>query len=270
MKRHHILLTLLFIWGCSSLDNAMNHKKEIPLEWQDQGLVIGELANGASIGFMNLDHMDIAIDSHTPSGGIFNSVVMFKRQPGEHMFSDIFVTGYAGPNMRRMTSIPIKRKFTTKANEITYLGMMFFMQEPTDKKKFRILIFDNRDEILPYMVKNYPDLMKGRESAPINRGEGPYLSKENLMEFRHELAKHQALKNKRQGKFFVAAPAGTLAEVEVKGTDVKVLRLLPPVTFMDIHFNQYDEQGNLSFKGVGPKLFKVINGEVQETIAVKQ
>ena len=155
------------------------------------------------------------------------------------------------------TSLKLNRPFSCGEGDIVFLGLAYY--GPSGP-----ILFENSDESIAYLRKWFPQTLVGMESARLVRAPGKYLPYEKLQDLRKQLAAQRAFHLKRQGRFYVAANAGTLAEIEVSGSQVRVLQLLPPATYQDIAFNEYDETGSLQFSGIGTPKYRVVKGTVEQ------
>jgi hypothetical protein len=244
------------------VDASTAHGQKIPEKWDRDGLVVGQIAGthqfGLTIG--SEKWTKVRVGRRNPDGGVFHGLILFKRGEGEHELASIYSdVGGSG------TVVPIGRKFETTRGQITVLGLMACIPNPENKKQYRIITFDNTDETLDFIRRTYPEVLEGHEGATVVRAPGDYLPKERLVILRTGIARVTARKTGRQGQFWVAGIAGTIAEVNVKGDSVKVLRFIPPVTYREPVFNTYDEQGTLTFSAYGQK-WRVVNGVVEELV----
>jgi hypothetical protein len=139
---------------------------------------------------------------------------------------------------------------------------MYFHKQAGTREGYRVLAFDNRDETMDYLRRTYPQLLAGHEGAEVVLAPGEYLPIEKLVELRTAVATNEARHAKREGQFWVAGSAGTIAEVKVAGDGVRVLRFLPPVTYHEPMLNSWDAQGVLTFASASQK-WRVVNGAVE-------
>lgn len=232
--------------------------QKFPERWDKDGLVVGQLA-GTSDFLLTADWerwAKLTVGHRDADGGIFSGMIVFKRGEGEY---ELKAVHSRAANIR----LPLDRIFETKKRQITVLGLMVLAKTPGHATQFRVFMFENTDETMDFIRREYPELLEGHEDAEIIQAPGRYLPKERLEAFRKALAKAQAKRQNRQGRFWVAARAGTIAEVNVAGDSVNVLRFLPPVTYQEPLTNSYDEQGVLTF-GTPSRQWRVVNGAVEE------
>jgi hypothetical protein len=228
---------------------------------QRQGLVVGQVAGMSAFGLATSAAVPVAltVGRFPPTGGsVHRGYVLFKRGEGNHKLTDLF-----GTNGRVVVHLPIGREFAVRKGEITVLGLMYFLQNPDDKKAFRVVAFDNREETIDYLRRTHPAVIAGHDSAAVVLAPGNYLPMERLVQLRTAVARQEARRAKRQGQFWVAGRAGTLAEVQVTGDSVQVLRFLPPATYQEPLRNAYDAQGVLTFASQTQQ-WRVVNGAVEE------
>ena len=242
--------------ACMTLSDARDAPAQtIPENWDDQGLVVGQIVGTDQYGLATSFAMEtkLTVGRQQPDGGVFRGLILFKHVAGEHELRSVY---------QGAVSLPIGRKFETKKGQITLLGMMFCVPDPQNKREYRIVVFDNTDETLDFIRRVYPAVLAGHADAPVVLPQGNYLPKERLAALRRLEARDQARKTKRQGQFWVAGIAGTLAEVNVTGDSVQVLRFLPPVTYEEFLVNSYDDQGVLTFSS-SKERWRVVNGGVE-------
>jgi hypothetical protein len=238
--------------------------ERIPDRWKDdQGLVVGQLAGTWGFGLATASVDDLAVGLAVKGGGrlagngLFRGFVLFTRREGDVTLSGAYAS-VANWDMR----LPIGRKFEAKKGQITVLGLMYFRKQAGTREGYQIFAFDNRDETMDYLRRSYPQLLAGHEGAQVVLAPGDYLPLEKLVELRTAIAKNEARFAKREGKFWVAGSAGTIAEVKVAGDSVQVLRFLPPVTYHEPMLNSWDAQGTLTFGSQSQK-WRVVNGAVE-------
>ncbi|MGH7638717.1 MAG: hypothetical protein ACREOK_13800, partial [Gemmatimonadaceae bacterium] len=247
------LATALFPWR-----DAFAQK--FPEKW-DQGLVIGQIINTTPYGLITdiEDFTRISVGRRDADGGVSYGLVAFKAKEGMHELKSIY-------NARVV--IPINRKFEARKGHITILGLMALMPNPENREQFRVVQFDNADETLEFVKRTHPQLLAGHEDATILPGPGPYLSRERLVAVRTNVARIEARKSKKQGRFWVAGMAGTIAEVDVAGDSIRVLRFLPPMTYQEPLISKWDDAGTLSF-GTYDRFWRVVDGKVEAAPAPK-
>ncbi len=253
--RPSLCYTLAAVTCMTLIDSRDAAAQNIPENWDDQGLVVGQIVGTDEYGLATSFAMEtkLTVGRQQPDGGVFRGLILFKRGAGEHELRSVY---------QGAVSLPIGRKFETKKGQITLLGMMFCVPDPQNKKEYRIVVFDNTDETLDFLRRVYPGVLAGHADAPVVLPQGNYLPKERLSALRRLEARDQARKTKRQGQFWVAGIAGTLAEVNVTGDSVQVLRFLPPVTYEEFLVNSYDDQGVLTFSS-SKERWRVVNGGVE-------
>ena len=249
-----------------SADTARAPKvvERIPERWKaDEGLIVGQVAGTWGFGVATFGGKGlttgVAVKGARPSGnGLFRGVILFTGREGEVTLSGAYAS-MGGMEQR----LPINRKVEAKREQITVLGLMHFMKQAGTREGYRVVAFDNRDETIDYLRRTYPQLMAGHESAQVILAPGEYQPMEKLVELRTAYATNEARQAKRQGRFWVAAPAGTIAEVNVTGDSVRVLRFLPPVTYHEPMMNSWDAQGVLTFSSMTHR-WRVVNDRVEE------
>ena len=240
------------------------HAQKLPERWDDEGLVVGQLAGTWDFGVATMggDGIDVGVAVKGGGGrpvgrGLYRGFVLLTRREGGVTFSGPYAS--VGGMDRYL---PVRRKFDAKKGQITVLGLMYFQKDAGAREGYRVVAFDNRDETMDYLRRRYPQLLVGHESAPVVLAPGEYLPMEKLVELRTAVATSEARYAKRQGQFWVAGSAGTIAEVKVAGDSVRVLRFLPPVTYHEPMINSWDAQGTLTF--ASPKQeWRVVNGAVE-------
>jgi hypothetical protein len=232
--------------------------QKFPDRWDGDGLVVGQLVGTAEFGLATSSEKwaKLTVGRRDAHGGMFNGLIVFKRGEGEHELKSIY-------SEVAKVSLPIRRIFETKKGQITVLGLMVCVPSPENPKQYRIVAIDNTEETMDFMRRVHPTLLEGHEDAEVLQAPGEYLPKERLVKLRTNIARNQARRAKRQGRFWVAGIAGTLAEVSVTGDSVRVLRFLPPVTYQEPVMNAYDEEGVLTFS-VYARQWRVVNGAVEE------
>jgi hypothetical protein len=228
--------------------------QEFPEKW-DEGLVIGQVVNTLAYGLVtDVEGLTkITVGRRDADGGISYGLMAFKAKAGMHELKNVY-------NARVV--IPVGRQFEVRKGHITVLGMMVLMPNPENKKQFRVVAFDNVDETLDFLRRTHPALLAGHDSATILPGPGPYSSKERLAALRANVARFEARKSKKQGRFWVAGMAGTIAEVDVARDSIRVLRFLPPVTYQEPLTSTWDEQGILKF-GTYDRFWRVVDGKLE-------
>jgi len=230
---------------------AQDIPDKLPVKWDGQGLVVGQIVGGWEVGLSTAGgYTKPRVGRKEPDGGIYRGLILFKRGEGEHELKDLHNLGF---------TFPIGRKFETKRGEITMLGMMIVIPNAQDRKQYRIAVIDNTDEIMDFLRRTYPAVLAGREDAKVVLAPANYLPSTRVTALRTRVAQIEARRTKRQGRFWVAGIAGTIAEVSVAGDSVRVLRFLPPVTYEEPIVNSYDEKGVLTFAALRSK-WRVANG----------
>ena len=240
--------------------------ERIPDRWtDDQGLVVGQLAGTWNLGVATMggDGLEAGVavkgGGGRPAGnGLFRGVVLLTRNAGEVTLSGAYAT--IGGMDRHL---PIRRKLEARKGQVTVLGLMYFQKQPGTREGYQVVAFDNRDETIDYLRRTYPQLLAGHDSAQVVLAPGEYLPKEKLVELRTAVAANEARHAKRQGQFWVAGSAGTIAEVKVAGDSVQVLRFLPPVTYHEPMMNSWDAQGTLTFSSMTHR-WRVVDGAVEQ------
>ena len=263
--RHHLLVRALAAAACLTLGAATAHAQKLPKGWDDEGLVVGQLAGTWDFGVATMGGDAVTAGVAVKGGGgrpagngLFRGFVLFTRREGEVTLSGAFAS--VGSMDQRL---PIRRKFEAKKGQITVLGLMYFRRQTDAREGYQILAFDNRDETMDYLRRTYPQLLAGHEGAQVVLAPGDYLPMEKLVELRTAVAKYEARQAKREGQFWVAGSAGTIAEVKVAGDSVRVLRFLPPVTYHEPMLSSWDEHGTLTFAAPTQK-WRVVNGAVED------
>jgi len=264
--RHYPLVRALATAVCLTLVAASTSPaQKLPERWDDQGLVVGQIAGSWDFGVATMggDGLTTGVavkgGGGRPAGnGLFRGFVLFTRREGEVTLSGAYAS-IGGMDQR----LPIGRKFDAKKGQITVLGLMYFRKQADTREGYQILAFDNRDETIDYLRRTYPQLLAGHEGAQVVLAPGDYLPMEKLVELRTAVARNEARHAKREGQFWVAGSAGTIAEVKVAGDSVRVLRFLPPVTYHEPMLNSWDEQGTLTFASPSQK-WRVVNGAVED------
>ncbi len=230
-------------------------------DWDEEGLVVGQVAGMSAFGMATSSEVPVAltVGRRPPAGGsVFRGYVVFKHKEGDVKLTDLF-----GTNGRGVLHLPIGREFNVRRGEITVLGLMYFLPSLEDRKKFRVVAFDNREETMDYLRRTHPTVLAGHDSAAVVLAPGQYEPMERLVQLRAAVARQEALRTKRQGQFWVAGRAGTLAEVQVTGDSVNVLRFLPPATYEEPVVNRYDEQGAFTFVARA-RTWRIVNGVVED------
>lgn len=230
-------------------------------DWNEEGLVVGQVAGMSAFGMATSSEVPVAltVGRRPPGGGsVFRGYVLFKHKEGDVKLTDLF-----GTNGRGVVHLPIGREFAVRKGEITVVGLMYFLQSADDRKAFRVVSFDNREETLDYLRRTHPTLLAGHDSAAVVLAPGSYEPMERLVQLRTAIAQQEARRASRQGQFWVAGRAGTIAEVQVAGDSVHVLRFLPPATYQEPLRSIYDADGVLTF-GSATQRWRVVNGAVEE------
>jgi len=265
MRRHPLVRTLATSVCLTLVAATTAHAQKLPERWDDQGLVVGQIAGSWDFGVATMggDGLTAGVavkgGGGRPAGnGLFRGFVLFTRGEGGVTLSGAYAS--VGGMDRQL---PIRRKFDAKKGQITVLGLMYFRKQADTREGYQILAFDNRDETIDYLRRSYPQLLAGHEGAQVVLAPGDYLPMEKLVELRTAVAKSEARHAKREGQFWVAGSAGTIAEVKVAGDSVRVLRFLPPVTYHEPMLNSWDEQGTLTFASPSQK-WRVVNGAVED------
>ena len=247
--------------ACVALAAATTARAQKPPDWDDEGLVVGQVAGTSAFGLATSAEVPVAltVGRRAPTGGsVHRGYVLFKHREGDVELKDLF-----GTDGRAVVHLPIGREFAVQKGAITVVGLLYFVQKPEDRKAFRVIAFDNREETIDYLRRTHPDIVAGHDSAAVVLAPGTYLPMERLVQLRTAIARQEARRTKRQGGFWVAGHAGTLAEVTVTGDSVDVLRFLPPVTYEEPLVNSYDERGVLSF-AARARVWRVVNGKVED------
>ena len=256
-----VALLLLVCLTLTAFSRAEGQK--LPEEWSDDGLVVGQIVGSSEIGFSTAGNRKMKVTigrrGREADGGVFRGVILFKRDEGEHELRSLL--DEIGTSW---TALPIGRKFETKKGQITVLGLMLCVPSREKKGEFRLVAFDNTDETLDYLRRVHPTLLGGHESAPVVLAPGvAYQPKEKLVAIRTSVARSAARRSKRQGQFWVAGRVGTIAEVNVSGDSVEVLRFLPPVTYQEPLQTGYEADGALIMNTYSNK-WRVAKGVVEE------
>jgi hypothetical protein len=247
--------------ACLTLGAATSAAAQKVPDWAEEGLVVGQVAGLSSFGVSTSAEVPVAVTvgRRAPVGGsVFRGYVLFKQKEGDHELTDVF-----GSNGRAAVHLPLRREFTVRKGEITVVGLLYILQNPENPKAFGVVAFDNRDETIDYLRRTHPSVLAGRDSAAVVLAPGKYLPMARLVELRQAIARSEARRTKRQGQHWVAGRAGTIAEVNVAGDSVQVLRFLPPVTYQEPLRTSYDEQGVLTFAS-HHQTWRVVNGAVEE------
>ena len=256
MRRSNLAAPAALVLSLFTAGDALAQK--FPERWDKDGLVVGQIIGTAD--FLLTPDWErwakLTVGLRDANGGIFRGLIVFKRGEGEHELKSIH-------SRAANITFPIDRIFETKKGQITVLGLMALAKTPGHATQFRVITFENTEETLDFIRREYPELLAGHEDAEIVQAPGRYLPKDRLEAFRKVIAKSAAKKQKRQGRFWIAGRAGTIAEVNVAGDSVNVLRFLPPVTYQEPITTSYDEQGMLTF-GVTSRQWRVVNGAVEE------
>ena len=234
--------------------------QKFPDKW-NEGLVIGQIINTTPYGLITdiEDFTKIGVGRRDADGGVSYGLVAFRAKEGMHELKNIY-------NAR--VEIPVNRKFEARKGHITVLGLMALMPNPENREQFRVVQFENTEETLDFVRRTHPGLLAGHEDATILPGPGPYLSKDRLVAVRRNVARIEARKSKKQGQFWVAGMAGTIAEVDVAGDSIRVLRFLPPVTYQEPLISKWEGDGTLHF-GTYDRFWKVVDGKVEVAPAPK-
>ena len=236
--------------------HAQDPSDKLPVDWKDEGLVVGQIVGGWSIGLSTAgDYTKPRVGRKEPDGGLYRGLILFKRGEGEHELKDLHNLGF---------TFPIGRKFTVRKGEITMLGMMAVLPDRRDSthKKYTLAVIDNTDEIMDFLRRNYPSVLAGHEDAKVVLAPANWVPNTRLAAIRNRIAVSNARQVKRQGQFWVAGIAGTIAEVNVTGDSVRVLRFLPPVTYEEPITYGYDDKGMLTFAALRSR-WRVVNGVVE-------
>lgn len=238
--------------------------EHVPERWNDDdGLVVGQIGGSSDLGVATWGGVGltgVALKGQwrpLKGNGLFRGVVLFTKGDGESELARLYST--VGVSARQL---PIGRAFASRKGQITVLGLMYFRKVPGDDKAYQLFAFDNRDETIDYLRRTYPQLLAGHDGAAVVLAPGKYLPMEKLVAFRTALATDEARRAKRQGRFWIAARAGTIAEVTVAGDSVQVLRFLPPVTYQEPLRNTWDGQGVLTFSSMTHR-WRVVNGAIE-------
>lgn len=237
--------------------------EKVPARWApDQGLVVGQLAGTWAMGLSTMGGKGVETGLAITGGrggeaALVRGVTLFTRGEGNVSLNGAWVE-VGGAEAR----FPIRRKLEAKAGQVTVLGLMFFQKDPSTREGYRIVAFDNRDETMDFLRRTWPALVAGHDSAAVVLAPGDYQPMTKLVELRTAYAQREARASKRQGQFWVAAPAGTIAEVAVAGDSVRVLRFLPPVTYHEPVTNAWDAAGTLTFASMTHR-WRVVDGKVE-------
>jgi len=239
---------------------ATAHAQALPERWDDEGLVVGQIAGLSHFGVSTWSNGTMAGVTvgrrRLGAGSLYNGCVLFKRREGEHKLTNAY-----GVRTSSVLELPVGRELVVRKGEITVFGLLYFLPNPENPKAFAVVAFDNREETIDFLRRTYPTVLTGHDSAAVVLAPGNYLPMERLVQLRTGIARHEARRTQRQGQFWVAGRAGTLAEVKVVGDSVDVLRFLPPATYQEPLVNGYDEQGVLTFAAQAQK-WRVVNGVV--------
>ena len=252
MRRVHFVVVAALITALFATRNAF--AQEFPEKW-DEGLVIGQVVNTTAYGLItDLEGLTkITVGRRDADGGLSHGLIAFKAKEGMHELKNVY-------NARVV--IPVGRKFEARKGHITVLGMMMLIPNPEKREQFRVVAFDNADETLDFLRRTHPGLLAGHENATILPGPGPYQSKERLVAIRANVARFEARKSRRTGRFWVPGIAGTIAEVDVAGDSIRVLRFLPPVTYQEPLKRTWHDHGMLMF-GTYDRYWRVVDGKVE-------
>jgi hypothetical protein len=260
MLRHSIVRTLAAA-ACLVLAAASTARAQKLPEWDDEGLVVGQIAGLSLFGLSTWSNGTMAGvtvgNRRLGAGSLYSGCALFTRREGEHDLKSVY-----GVRSNGVLELPVGRKLAVSKGRITVFGLLYFFPNPQDRKAFRVVAFDNRDETIDFLRRTYPGVLAGHDSAAVVLAPGDYLPMERLVQLRTGIARSEALRTKRQGQFWVAGRAGTLAEVKVAGDSVEVLRHIPPVTYQEPLMTTYDEQGVLTF-ATPTQRWRVVNGAVE-------
>ena len=251
--------------AADSTKDAPRTIEQIPDRWKDDdGLVIGQIGGTSDLGVSTWGGVGltgVAVNGGwrpLKGKGLFRGFVLFTRGEGQAELARVYAVRGA-----TTMQLPMKREFSTRKGQITVLGLLYFRKTPGVENGYQLFAFDNRDETVDYLRRTYPQLLAGHDGAEVVLAPGKYLGMEKLVAFRTALATYEARHAKRQGQFWLATRAGTIAEVKVVGDSVQLLRFLPPVTYQEPLLNTWDAQGALTFSS-GTHRWRVANGAVEE------
>src|SRR5689334_13960942 len=153
-------------------------------DWDEEGLVVGQVAGVSAFGLSTAAEVPVAltVGRRAPTGGsVHRGYVAFRHEEGDVKLTDLF-----GTNGRAVVHLPIGRQFAVQKGTITVVGLMYFLQKPEDRKAFRVVAFDNRDETIDYLRRVHPALIAGHDSAAVVLAPGDYLAMEKLVKLYDE------------------------------------------------------------------------------------
>lgn len=238
--------------------------ERIPERWKEgDALVVGQVAGTWQFGVATMGGKGlttgVAVKGARPSGnGLFRGVILFTHREGEVTLSGAYAS-VGGQDQR----LPIRRTFNATRGQVAVLGLLYFQKQAGTREGYQVLTFDNREETIDYLRRTYPQLVAERANAQFVLAPGDYLPMEKLVELRTSIAQTEARHAKRDGQFWVAGSAGTIARVKVTGDSVQVLGFLPPVTYHEPMLNSWDEQGVLTFSSATHR-WRIVDDKVVE------
>lgn len=264
---------LVLAAGCAP---SPRYKPELPEDLGNDGLLVGEVLGIGRLAHWSL-HKDVLINDRK-RGQLVNGMFAIALSPGEYTFSGLYSESYGGSNTfngvtvttKNTVSLPVKKKFTVRAKEVTNLGLLVLYPDPRDKPdakdgKFLQFVVDNTADMKQYVKSAYPALAAKINLEATTLVPGTTMNDKQLQALRRELLATAAKRVGDDARYLVAG-LGALAEVQPdrdgKPTGMKLLDL--PTTSSPASISPSFVKDRTAILTNNNRLFVVQNGRATE------
>lgn len=261
-----LLLLIVLVAGCVKLPD---YRPDLPDNLiSGSGLVVGQVAGVGRLSQWSI-YKDVLINDRKKSK-VVNGFIAVPLSPGEYTFSSLYdetSTSTGTYIYRYMTTLPIKRKFTIRAGEVTNLGLLVLYPDPNDKeqKKFLRFFVDNTADMKHFLKTAYPLLAPKLRVDAMTLAPGDLIPANLLELLRKDIAMKEVVASGGYAAY-VAGDVGTLAEPQRdkdgKISGVKLIDV-PTVSNLQSDSSNYVKD-RFAFLTTNNRLFFVQNGKVAE------
>lgn len=192
----------------------------LPDRLADQGVVIAEV-HGFEGQEVNINGRRYAY--------LHNRHLVLPLSPGKYTLTSISNTINDGRYINT-NSLPLNREFEIKAGKVTNLGLILFVFDPKDKKKFFTMVLDNTPAAQRYLRASHPALAANLDAGDFVLAPGKYLPADKLPMVRKVVASSRGMWSRAMepgiSPTVVAGPAGLVGEYVMKdgkAVDLKIL-----------------------------------------------
>ena len=215
-----VMLLLIVFSGCATVPR---YRPDLPEDIGNNGLFVGQIVCiGTLPKWSSLN--DIVIDGKINRDVVVNGFFAIPLSPGEHTLnslhsenSDLHSSTAARTVVKVYRStLRIRSKFRIRSGAVTDLGLMILYADPKDteqKDGMPTYYLDNRADMKLFLKYSYPALVEKLHVDNMSLAPAGLLPADRLSSVRQELA-DRAVKRSDGSAFYVAAAAGTLAQVQ--------------------------------------------------------